>query len=61
MRFFVPVFIICLFFASIELSAQPKKMVDQAKEIQNLLSSGKLVQARPLMQELLPEAEDGTF
>lgn len=50
-----------LFISSLPASAQSAEMIDKAKEVQNLLSSGKLVQARPLMEELLPAAESGEF
>lgn len=41
--------------------AQSAELVEKAKEVQNLLQSGQLVVARPLMREILPAAESGDF
>lgn len=54
-------FCLLAFAAVAHLPAQSAEMVDKAKEVQNLLSSGQLVEARPLMKELLPAAESGEF
>lgn len=64
-RFFSPrVFLtalVCAALSTSSLNAQSAALVEKAKEVQNLLQSGQLVVARPLMREILPTAESGDF